>query len=151
MDRNTATKKETHDSSISAKKGRPVRELLSAYDKSTAIINACADAKGKDITVLDVAEVFNLSDHFIIVSGRSDRQVQGISNKILETLEKLGTKPLSVEGHDEAHWILLDYDDVIVHVFYEPVREHYDLENLWMKARRLDLTTREGMIHLEAA
>jgi len=145
MNRNNAHKQETSSRSVSA------GESLSAFQKSTAIVNACADAKGKDITVLDVAEVFNLSDHFIIVSGRSDRQVQGISNKIIETLSNLGAKPLSVEGLDDAHWVLLDFDDVIVHVFYEPVRKHYDLENLWMKARRLDLTTKEGSIQLQAA
>ncbi|MCB0311053.1 MAG: ribosome silencing factor [Bdellovibrionales bacterium] len=103
------------------------------------IINACADAKGKDIRVLDVSTVFGLADYFVIVSGRSDRQVQGITNKVLDTLLESNLKPINVEGIDEGHWVLADFGDVILHVFYEPVRAHYDIESLWFRARKLEI------------
>ena len=112
---------------------------MESFELTTTVIEACQEAKGRDITVLNVSEVFDLSDYFIVVSGRSDRQVLGISNKILAKLNKMGHKPLSIEGLDDGHWVLMDFGDVIVHVFYEPAREHYDIEGLWINARRADV------------
>jgi len=110
--------------------------------KAVNIVNACRDAKGKEVTALDVSDVFDLSEYFVIVSGRSDRHVQGICNKIMAVLKENGLpNPLAIEGFDDGHWVLLDYDDVIVHIFYEPIRSHYDIEGLWMKARRLNIDT----------
>lgn len=104
------------------------------------IVNACAEAKGKGISVLEMSELLDLTDYFVVVSGRSDRQVQGIANRILDALAEVGVHPFSCEGLDEGQWVLLDYGDTIVHVFYEPMREHYDIEGLWAKARRLTVT-----------
>ena len=109
------------------------RELIAA------VVNACAETKGQDITVLDVSRVFSLSDYFVLVSGRSDRQVQGISHKILTALEQRSVTPFSVEGLEKAHWVLIDCGEFVVHVFYEPLRLHYDLESLWNGARKLDI------------
>jgi len=103
------------------------------------IVNACHDAKGREVTVLDVSEVFDLADYFVIVSGRSDRQVQGICNRIMGSLGDRRIEPISIEGFDDGHWVLLDFEDVIVHVFYEPVRGRYDLEGLWIRANKLDM------------
>lgn len=89
--------------------------------------------------MLDVREVFGLCDYFVMVSGRSDRQVQGIANKILRTLEVRHVKPHTLEGLEKAHWVLMDFNDVVVHVFYEPLRKYYDLESLWVKAKRFDI------------
>lgn len=108
-------------------------------DVAREILSACAEAKGKDIAVLDVTKVFDLANYFIVVSGRSDRHVQGIANKVNAELERLGIVPVSIEGYEDGHWILVDYGDVIMHIFYEPVRSHYDIEGLWARARKLDL------------
>jgi ribosome-associated protein len=108
------------------------------------VANACAEAKGKDITVLDMSKMLTLSDYFVVTSGRSDRQVQGIANRIIDALAAHGVHPLSCEGLDEGQWVLVDYGDVIVHVFYEPMREHYDIEGLWTRARRLVVTEDES-------
>jgi ribosome-associated protein len=128
-----------------------IKQAPASTELTISIVEASLEAKGKDISVLDVSDVFGLTDHFIIVTGRSDRQVQGICNKILESMEKRGIKPMSVEGFDQGHWVLIDFEDVIVHVFYEPVRAHYDLENLWLKAKKLDLVQKRGSIRLAAA
>lgn len=116
-----------------------IEQSAHSFEITRDIINACMEAKGKDISVLDVSKSFGMSDYFIVVSGRSDRQVQGISNRILETLEKSGLTPVSIEGFEEGQWVLIDCGDVVAHIFYEPLRSHYDLESLWFKAPRLDL------------
>lgn len=110
-----------------------------AFEVLHLITNACTEAKGRDLKVLNVSELFGLSDYFVIVSGRSDRQVQGIANRILESLEKAGVETPQVEGMDQCHWVLIDCGDMVVHIFYEPVREHYGIENLWGQAKQVPL------------
>ena len=113
---------------------------IAEFELAGKIAGACMDAKGIDLTVLDVSEQSDIAKFFLIVSGRSDRQAQGIANRVVQVLSERGLSPESVEGYEEGHWILLDCEDVVVHVFYEPVRERYDLEGLWMKAKKLDAT-----------
>ena len=103
------------------------------------IVHACQEAKGQDLAVLDVKKIFDLSDYFIVVSGRSDRQVQGISNKIIEALIQEGIAPVVIEGLDEGQWVLLDFGNVIVHVFYEATRHYYDFDALWARALRIEI------------
>lgn len=106
------------------------------------VVQACEDVKGQDVVALDVRAMSDFSDYFIIVTGRSDRQVQGITNRVIEELLTIGVKPLSVEGYEESQWVLIDCGDVVVNVFYEPVRDFYDVESLWMRARKLDVAGR---------
>ena len=101
-------------------------------------INAVMSKKAIDLVVLDVRELTSVSDIFIICSGRSNRQVSAIAEYIQVNLKKHAIKALSVEGKKEGHWVLLDYGHVIIHVFYEPVRAFYDLEGLWIDAKRID-------------
>ena len=111
-----------------------------SFDLALKILECCSEAKGKDLTLLDVSSVFDLASFFIIVSARSDRQVQGISNRIAATLEEeLHISPISKDGLEEGHWVLMDYGDIIVHVFYQDTRDHYDLERLWKNAVRIEL------------
>jgi len=84
--------------------------------------------------VLDVRKLTSLADVFIICSGRSNRQVSAIAEHIQLDLKKQGITPLRVEGKKEGHWVVMDYGHVIIHVFFEPVREFYDLEGLWIDA-----------------
>ena len=100
-------------------------------------IEAASAKKALDLVVLDVAELTSIADVFIICSGRSNRQVKAIADSIVVNLKTHKIKPLSVEGTAEGHWVLLDYGHVIIHVFYEPVREFFDLEGLWMDAKRI--------------
>ncbi|MCO6430418.1 MAG: ribosome silencing factor [Deltaproteobacteria bacterium] len=108
------------------------------------IIKACGEAKGKDTVLLDVSKISDIAQYFVIVSGRSDRQVQGISNKIIQSITEMGIAPTSVEGLEEGQWVLMDTGDVVVHVFYEPTREYYDLEGLWASAKRLEVGSKNG-------
>ena len=101
-------------------------------------INAVMGKKAMDVEVLDVRGLTSVSYIFIICSGRSNRQVSAIAEYIQVNLKKHAIKPLSVEGKKEGHWVLLDYGHVIIHVFYEPVRAFYDLEGLWIDAKRIE-------------
>lgn len=103
------------------------------------VVSACEEVKGKDVSVLDVRSLSDFADFFVIVSGRSDRQVQGITNRVIEELIKSGARPMSVEGYEDGQWVLVDCGDVVVHVFYEENREFYDLESLWMRAKRVSV------------
>lgn len=98
------------------------------------IVNACLEAKGRDIVILDMREISGITDYFIIASGRSDRQVQGISNRVIDSLQNSKTKPVAVEGLERGQWAVLDYGDIMVHVFNEAVRSTYDLESFWARA-----------------
>lgn len=101
-------------------------------------VNAVLGKKSFNVVALDVAELTSFADIFIICSGRSNRQVGAIAEHIKTDLKKHNIKPLSVEGSNDGHWILLDYGHIIIHVFYEPMREFYDLEGLWVDAKRLE-------------
>ncbi len=104
-------------------------------------IKAASEKKAQNLVVLDVADLTSIADVFIICSGRSNRQVNAIADAIVVNLKKHKIKPLSVEGTKVGHWVLLDYGHVIIHVFYEPVREFFDLEGLWVDAKRITTPT----------
>lgn len=101
-------------------------------------IQAALGKKAIDLVVLDVRKLSSIADVFIICSGRSNRQVAAIAEHIQVDLKRHGITPLSVEGKKQGHWVLLDYGHVIIHVFYEPVRAFYDLEGLWIDAKRIE-------------
>ena len=102
------------------------------------VYDACDDAKGKEVVILDVAKNFGLADYFLIATGRSDRHTQGIANRAIDELKKLGLEPYSVQGMEDGKWIVIDCIEVVLHVFYEPLREKYDLESLWMNAQEVE-------------
>ncbi len=104
-------------------------------------LRAASGRKAHDLVALDVRELSSLADVFIICSGRSSRQVSAIGDYIVQDLKAEKIRPLSIEGKKEGKWMLLDYGDVIIHIFYEPVRELFDLEGLWIDAKRLKTET----------
>jgi ribosome-associated protein len=119
-------------------------------DALEVYVRAVTGKKAENLVVLDVREMTSVADAFIICSGRSNRQVQAIAEYIQSDLKKQHKKPLSVEGIKEGHWALLDYGDVIIHIFYEPVRLFYDLEGLWMDARRIKTRSMISMVYSKA-
>lgn len=102
-------------------------------------IQSLLGKKAMDIVVLDVHDLTAIADFFIICSGRSSRQVSAIAEHIHADLKKQGIRPFSIEGMKEGHWVLLDYGDVVIHVFYEPIRRFYDLEGLWSDAEKISV------------
>jgi len=89
--------------------------------------------------VFDVAALTSIADYLVICTGRSDRQVQAIAQAIDAHMREQGHRPGAIEGMNRGQWVLMDYTDVIIHIFYKPVREFYDLERLWEHAPRVQL------------
>ncbi|GIW41051.1 MAG: ribosomal silencing factor RsfS [Candidatus Binatia bacterium] len=112
---------------------------LGSRETALLCVRYALEKKAYDLVVMDVGQCASFAEYFVICSGRSDTQVQAIARGIEENLDRLGVRPLSVEGYSLGHWVLLDYADVVVHVFFQPVREYYDLERLWGHAPRLAL------------
>lgn len=104
------------------------------------ISNLIDDKKGLDITLLDVQGVCNIADYFVIASGNSDRQVMAIADHIEETFSKKGIRPKCIEGYRTGRWIVLDYVDVIVHVFHPEERQYYNIERIWNDAKKLKIS-----------
>jgi len=107
--------------------------------KFSLCVEAALKKKAFDLTILDIKEISSFADYFIVCSGNSNRQVQAIASSIEHDLKKKGFYPLGIEGFNEGKWILLDYDDVVIHVFYHEIREFYELERLWVDAPTIDL------------
>jgi ribosome-associated protein len=117
-----------------------IQKGISSEKLADVIVDSIQDVKGKSIVKLDLRGVENaVCDYFIICSGESNTQVDGISNSIQrKTRETLQDKPWHQEGTQNSEWILLDYVNIVVHIFYKEVREFYDLEDLWADAERTD-------------
>ena len=118
-------------------------DLLDLY------VRAALGKKAESLVVLDVRGLTSIADAFIICSGRSNRQVNAVADHIERFLKNEGIRPLSVEGRKEGHWVLMDYGNVVIHVFYTETRSFYDLEGLWGEAKRV--TTQSLKTHLETA
>ena len=118
-------------------------KILQNQERAQLCAAYALDKKAFDVRLLDVRKISSLTDYLLIVSGRSDRQVQAVADSIHLGLKKdHATMPLAIEGLKEGRWVLIDYGDVMVHVFQESVREFYDLDGLWSEAA--ELTVDEG-------
>ena len=92
----------------------------------------------EETLLLDVGDLIGITDHFVITSGRNDRQVRAIVDEVVAALKRVGESPLRREGGGDASWILLDYGDFVVHVLSSEARDYYALERLWSDAVRVD-------------
>ena len=97
------------------------------------------DKKATDALILQVAPLTSIADYLVIGSADSDRQASALADHIDGTLSRSGNKPLSIEGRRSSQWVLMDFGDVIVHIFRQDVREHYALERLWSDAKRIPI------------
>jgi ribosome-associated protein len=99
-----------------------------------AAARAAAEKQGERIVVMDVRELIVITDYFVIASGGSERQVRTLVDEVERALREQGVKPIRREGETEGRWVLLDYVDIVVHVFGQEERDYYDLERLWRDA-----------------
>lgn len=121
------------------RQSKNTRTRMDSLSKALSCAKEADNRKASNIVLLDVSKITTLADYFLICSGRSSRQVQGIAEAVQARLRELGVRPLGVEGEREGHWVLLDYGDVIMHIFYQPIRELYDLESLWSEGAAVPL------------
>ena len=113
-------------------------ERTTSTDRARIAAHAADDKKGEDIVVLDVAEIMGIVDAFVITHASNTRLVHAIVDEVKAQLfARAGVKPRSVEGLDDLTWVLLDYGDLVVHVFLDETREFYGLERLWSDAARI--------------
>lgn len=114
------------------------KQELSAQEYARIIVDVISDLKGEDIVLMDLRDVTIISDFFVICTADNERQLKAIVDKITETLKnEHKIKAWRVEGKASGGWILIDYADVVVHVFSEEQRDYYDLEGLWSEAKVL--------------
>jgi ribosome-associated protein len=114
-------------------------ESSTSHEKARTIVTAALERKAERPVALDISQLTSFTEAFVVVSGGSDRQVRAIADEVVKTLKRAGDPPLGVEGLAEGHWVLIDCNDVICHVFGPEMREKYDLERLWHDGEPIEL------------
>ena len=114
--------------------------MTSSLDQTMrCLAEAAAQKKAQDLLALDVHLLTSFTDAFLLATGTSDRHVRAVVDAMLEVSAEMGKSPLGVEGYDEGRWVLIDLNELVVHVFQEEVRQYYDLERLWDDAPAIEL------------
>jgi ribosome-associated protein len=113
--------------------------IQSAIPSWLVAVRAAESKKATDFKVLDLAGVTSFADYFVICTGANQRQVQAIGDEVALQLKEAGELPNSVEGYTQAEWVLLDYGDLLIHVFSTKARDYYGLERLWRHARTVEI------------
>ena len=110
---------------------------MKAIDKALLGLKIIEERRAVEPVLLNVVDLTSITDFFLIASGKSSRQVQAISKHVARRMREEGFRAYGVEGEQEGRWVLMDYGDVVIHIFYQSVREYYDLEGLWVEAPRV--------------
>ncbi len=116
-----------------------ITSLSPTRQKALAAARAAIDKKAENLKILDLTEISGFTDYFVICSGMSDRQVKSIADSVEHELSNAGHDLLSTEGYGDGRWVLMDFGDIVVHVFLDALREYYDLEALWVDAPRVQV------------
>lgn len=114
------------------------KEVLSSEERAVKCAALALDKKALNVKILEIGRISSIADFLVLADGQSDRQVQAIVDSVRKGLKKFG-KPLDLEGEQEGKWAVIDYGDVIVHVFQEDVRRHYNLDELWSRAASVEI------------
>ena len=114
------------------------KEVLTAQERAVKCAAFALDKKGLDVKILEIGKLSSIADYLVLATGRSDRQVQAMADSV-----KQGLKPfdmaIDTEGYDEGRWVVIDYGDIIVHLFLEEARKIYNLDELWNRAPRVEI------------
>jgi ribosome-associated protein len=111
----------------------PVKTTLSSQERAIKCAALALDKKALDVKILEIKDISSIADYLVIATGQSDKQTQAIADSVKQGLKKFG-KTLAVEGLKEGNWVVIDYGDVIVHVFRNEIRRYYDLDTIWSDA-----------------
>jgi ribosome-associated protein len=114
------------------------------------IIDALEDKKAENIQIIDISEVSTIADYFIITNGTNTSQLQALSDHVEEKLSKNGIHPKNIEGYNTANWILMDYSDILVHIFDKESRGFYDLERIWRDGKAIDAHSLQKTVQPQA-
>jgi len=113
--------------------------LIKSKEKAIALAHAAREKKAQDTEVIEIKALSDIADYFLVCSADSDRGVKTIVDNVEQKLKQMGERAIGVEGYTEGRWVLIDAADVVVHVFYEPLRRFYDIEGLWIDAPRIKI------------
>jgi len=116
---------------------------MKTLDKAILASRIIEQRKAVKPILFEVGKMTSIADYFLIASGKSSRQVQSISRHLVKEMRNNGHKAYGIEGEQEGHWVLMDYGDLVIHIFFEPIREFYDLEGLWDEAPRIDIDEKQ--------
>ena len=119
---------------------RRTEQLLTStsLERASLAAHVASENKGRNVLVLDMRGITPLYDFFVLITGASRRQIHTITEEIDDAMHERGDKRLSVEGYESSKWVVQDYGDVVVHVFDDPTRQYYSMEELWADAPRVD-------------
>ena len=117
--------------------------VLEQKEKLKYLIKAALDKKAIDLVVLDIRSLLTCTDYIVICSGDSVMQVQAIARYVEEEMKKRGIKAFGIEGISDGNWVLMDYNDIVFHIFYEPVRYFYDIEGIYPEVSQYTFTSDE--------
>jgi len=112
---------------------------MNSLEKAKLIGEIIDNKKGEDIAILKVAKITSITDYYVIATAKNTVHAKSLCDEIEEKLKGKDIVSKNIEGYNSAMWILMDYEDVIVHIFYEETRKFYDLERLWMDAQRIEI------------
>lgn len=115
-------------------------QMTDAKELVKVVYNALESKKGENIKIIDISDVSVLADYFIIANGSNQNQVQALVDNVQEELYKIGHEPVQIEGYRTGNWILMDYGDIIVHVFSKEDRLFYDLERIWRDGKDIEIS-----------
>ncbi len=113
--------------------------MVDIIEKIKWAVNAAKEKKARDVVIIDLRDLTVFADYFILSTGDNPPQIKAIVETIVQHLKKQWIRPLHIEGFTHKHWVLMDYNDIIIHIFDEETRQHYDLEKLWIDAPRIDI------------
>lgn len=123
---------------VKENKGENMSGKLTSKEIAHAAIDALEDKKGEDIKIIDISEISILADYFIIASGNNRNQVQALCDSVEEKLGKMGIIKKQIEGYDNGNWILVDYRDIVIHIFDKENRLFYNLERIWRDGKLIE-------------
>ena len=112
---------------------------METLEKARLCLKIIKERKAINPVLFELGELTTITDYFLITSGNSSRQVQAICRHLVRRMREEGFRAHGIEGEQEGHWVLMDYGDVVIHIFYEPIRAFYDLEGLWVEAPRIEV------------
>jgi ribosome-associated protein len=107
------------------------------------------EKKAQDVVIMKLDDLTDIADYFLVASGTGERHVRTIADSVETGMKERGVKPYSVEGHRDGRWIIIDYQNVIVHIFLEQLRELYDLESLWIEAKKFRIENEKKHLEVE--
>ena len=114
------------------------KEVLSAEERAIKCAAFALDKKALDVKILEIKKISSIADYLVLATGRSDRQVQAMAESVKQGLKPFD-RPIDMEGYDEGRWVVVDYGDIIVHVFQEEIRKIYNLDELWSRAPQIEI------------